>query len=374
MDKNKKALIMDIHIPYCIRPENYLNHSYTIGTNIQKNAYMAALKREILSYAGESDAWEIRAVRLSGGSATVMSPDLLGDLLTTIRKNLPVGKGAEVSFDAHPLTIGTPALTGIAAGHPNRAELKMRSENDHELQTLNCAFTMQNVRNAMLFFHRFHLNNVSLTVNYGIPGQTMLTWHNTLHSCVIMQANHICTDPLAETSMPGCPDEAMRLQMYEHACEYLTENGYRQYAIGRFCKPGYEHLFEVLQMNNTESLGLGVGAFSLYDGYVIRNTNNTDLYIRNAGDFEKVTAQVFTADDRFLIRHYVAGRLWLEQGLEKALFQQQFGRTLPDEIADLLKGLAARGWAEETGDAVRLTRKGQFYYDTIRQIIAENNS
>ena len=73
-----KPLVLDLHIPYCIRPENYLAHFNAVGSNAEKNAYMDALKREVLSYEGELDGYEIRAVHLSGGSASVMAPDLLG--------------------------------------------------------------------------------------------------------------------------------------------------------------------------------------------------------------------------------------------------------------------------------------------------------
>ena len=198
-----KPLVLDLHIPYCIRPENYLAHFNAVGSNAEKNAYMDALKREVLSYEGELDGYEIRAVHLSGGSASVMAPDLLGDVLRTVRTHLPVAQGAEVSYDSLPVTIGTPSLTGIASGHPNRTELMMRSDNDAELKALGCTHNAQHIRNAMLFLAKFHLNNVGLTLNYGIPGQTMQSWHNSLHAAVIMQAGHITAEPLAVTDAEG---------------------------------------------------------------------------------------------------------------------------------------------------------------------------
>ena len=127
-EKTGKPMILDLHIPYCVRPERFQNRYFAVGSNEEKNAYLAALKREVLSYKGDLDEYEIRAVTLSGGSATVMSPDRLGDLLRTVREELPVSKGVEISVDAHPLTICTPALTGIASGHPNRMELIMQSK------------------------------------------------------------------------------------------------------------------------------------------------------------------------------------------------------------------------------------------------------
>ena len=100
-----KPLVLDLHIPYCIRPENYLAHFNAVGSNAEKNAYMDALKREVLSYEGELDGYEIRAVHLSGGSASVMAPDLLGDVLRTVRTHLPVAQGEERRLFA-PLAAG----------------------------------------------------------------------------------------------------------------------------------------------------------------------------------------------------------------------------------------------------------------------------
>ena len=34
-----KPLVLDLHIPYCIRPENYLAHFNAVGSNAEKNAY-----------------------------------------------------------------------------------------------------------------------------------------------------------------------------------------------------------------------------------------------------------------------------------------------------------------------------------------------
>ena len=75
---NERALIVDLHIPYCIRPERYSDAFGAVGTNAQKDAYMRALQREVRGWEGELDGYVVRAVRLGGGSASVMSPDLLG--------------------------------------------------------------------------------------------------------------------------------------------------------------------------------------------------------------------------------------------------------------------------------------------------------
>lgn len=355
-----KPLVLDLHIPYCIRPENYLAHFNAVGSNAEKNAYMDALKREVLSYEGELDGYEIRAVHLSGGSASVMAPDLLGDVLRTVRTHLPVAQGAEVSYDSLPVTIGTPSLTGIASGHPNRTELMMRSDNDAELKALGCTHNAQHIRNAMLFLAKFHLNNVGLTLNYGIPGQTMQSWHNSLHAAVIMQAGHITAEPLAVTDAEGMPNAVERFEMFRYACEYLPENGYKMYAAGCFASPGYEYRARAMEWNGDDVIGMGVNGGSVYDGYAVRNTNSLKLYIKNAGDFEKLTAQAAQLDENALMLRYLRGRMKLNDGVVEPLFRERFGQELPQEFSTLLDKAVENGLAQRTADGWMPTLEGLF--------------
>lgn len=355
-----KPLVLDLHIPYCIRPENYLRHYNAVGSNEEKNRYLEALRQEVLSYEGELDDYEIRAVHLSGGSASVMSPDLLGGLLRAVRGHLPVAQGAEVSYDSLPVTIGTPSLTGIASGHPNRTELMMRSANNAELQALGCSHTEQNIRNAMLFFAKFHLNNVGLTLNYGIPGQTLQSWHNSLHAAVIMQAGHITAEPLAVTDAAGMPGEAERFEMFRYACEYLPQNGYSMYAAGCFARPGFAYRARAMEWNGDAVIGMGVNGGSVYDGYAVRNTNNLKLYLRNAGDFEKLTAQAVELDENAQMLRYLRGRMHLTDGVTADLFAERFGQAVPEAFSTRLDKAVENGLAEKTDTGWRPTVKGLF--------------
>ena len=148
--------------------------------------------------------------------------------------------------------------------------------------------------------------------------------------------------------------------MYAHACEFLGENGYAQYAAGRFCRPGHEYLFDALRRNGTEIVGMGVGAVTLLDGVMSRNTNNVALYVKNAGDFEKQTAQAVALDAVQRMGEYALGRLSLTQGLTHALFEARFGQKMPDALLGALRPLAARGWIEQTEAGFIPTPRGLF--------------
>ena len=355
-----KPLVLDLHIPYCIRPENYIRNFHAVGPNWEKNAYMEALRQEVLSYQQELEDYQIRAVRLSGGSASVMSPDLLGELLRTLRQHLPVAPEAEVSYDAQPLTIGTPSLTGIAVGHPNRVELMARSTCDAELEALGCAHKAQHIQNAMLFFAKFHQNHVGMTLNYGIPGQTEQSWHNSLHAAVILQPGHISLEPLAVTDAPAMPGEAQRWEMFRQGSAYLQENGYQMYAAGCFARPGYEYRARAMEWNGDEVLGMGVNAGSVFDGFAVRNTNNLKLYLQNAGSLEKRTAQAAQLDPEAQMLRYLRGRMHLTQGVTQDLFAARFDQEIPAEFSTRLDAAVEKGLAEKTSAGWQPTLEGLF--------------
>lgn len=360
MSSERQPLLVELYIPYCIREEPFRRQRQLVGSNAEKNAYMKALKQELLSWEGELDGYEVPALRLSGGSATVMSPDLLGELLRTAREVLPLAQGAELSVDAQPLTIGTPALTGLAAGRPNRMELMMRAHSDEELKALGCAHTVQQLDNAILFFNRFHLNNYGLTIDLGIPGQTEQSWHNTLHACTIYHPAHIRLQTPEIRDAEGMPAEEKRFAWYRHACEYLEANGYRRYSAWDFCLPQHESRGALAELDAPARLSLGLGAVSLLDGYLTRNTNNLAIYLAHAGDFEKTTAEAFSVDEDWLMRDYAERRLRSPSGLSCADFEARFGCTLPETLEGELLGRVGQGLLERTGDGFRPSERGLF--------------
>ncbi len=360
MAKEVMPLVVGIRIPYCIRKEPYSGQLQLVGSNAEKNAYMAALKRELLSWEGQLESYEIPSLHLLGPSATVMSPDLLGDLLKTAREILPLSQGAEVSVDTHPLTVGTPSLTGIAAGRPNRMELMMRSSDDEELRSLGCSHSMQHVKNAALFFNRFHVNNFGLTVDLGIPGQTEQSFHNTLHACTIMRPAHIHLQTPELREAEGIPSEDFRFALYEQGCAYLRENGYLQYTGSDFCLPQHENRYTLSRLEGAAYLGIGLGAVTMLDGYLTRNTNNNAIYLQYAGDYEKCTAEVFSVTPETLMQDYVQQRLRSPDGLDVSTFEDRFGSPLTEQLKADLLAQAEKGLLSASESAYRPTMRGLF--------------
>ena len=216
------------------------------------------------------------------------------------------------------------------------------------------------MRNAVRFFSRFHLNNYGLTVDLGIPGQTGLSFHNTLRACTICHPAHIRIQCPDVRDAEGMPDGETRFAWYADACSFLKESGYLQYAAGDFCLPQHASRYTLAELNGAEVLALGLGAVSLLDGYLTRSTTHLPTYLAHAGDYEKTTAEVFSAGTDYLMRDYAAKRLRTPEGLSRESFEARFGCKLPAELETELRARAGQALLTETPTSYVPTVRGLF--------------
>lgn len=363
-----KSLVLNLAIPFCRKPLKYVSQWQIEGTNAEKDALLRAMVREAEAWDGELEGYEVRAVRLSGGAATVMNPDLLGRLLLSVREHFPLTKGCEVSFDALPGTIGTPSLSGISAGRPNRAELFLRSASDRELRAIDAPFTVDDGRIAMQFMSKFRLNNVGITVHFGLPGQNVSSCLATARDLIVQHPHHIRLLPLCDASVDGAPDIAAQREMFLASAELFAEAGYIHYMAGYFCLPNHEWLWPTLRAQGCETVSLGPGGITLLEGYMTRNTNNLKLYLRDAGDFEKQTAEAAEISAEDLLSRAVRGRLAQAAGFKPEALESRYGLSLSRADRRYIDEMVASKAIALSEDTLKPTPEGMFSLVSTREI------
>ena len=122
-------------------------------------------------------------------------------------------------------------------------------------------------------------------------------------------------------------------------------------------------------MDGADVIGMGVNAVSIFDGYVTRNTNNLALYMKNAGDMEKLTAKVYALDDAQQQRAYAAGRMTAVSGLCTAAFEGRFGMAIPEDLEEKLSALADKGFIEKDNAGFVPTVQGLFHAEEMKAVI-----
>src|SRR5439155_7613953 len=118
---------------------------------------------------------------------------------------------------------------------------------------------------------RRRIDNISLDLIFGVPGQTLADWDADLQQALALAPDHVSTYGL--TYEKGTPlwkqrrrglvtalDEDAELALYRTAIETLEDAGFAQYEISNFARPGGSCRHNETYWLNHAYFGFGMGA------------------------------------------------------------------------------------------------------------------
>ena len=151
----------------------------------------------------------------------------------------------------------------------NRISLGLQSAHDRELRALGRIHTFAQGVTAVAAARKAGFRNLSLDLMYGLPGQDLAGWMDTLEQTIGLEPDHIsCYGLKAEEGTPlwtrreTLPDDELQADLYLAAVERLERAGYRQYEISNFARPGFESRHNLKYWRLEEYAGFGPGAHS----------------------------------------------------------------------------------------------------------------
>ena len=170
-----------VHVPFCRHKCSYCSFVSYSHRESDIPAYVSALQGELaLSAAGQ----RVSSLYFGGGTPSLLSSQQIGKILSTIRFFFKVNESAETTLEANPGTVDRPYLTAIRASGVNRLSLGVQSLHDDELKLLGRIHTSAEARSALRCARRAGFSNLNLDLIYGVPGQTLSSWQNTLNEAI----------------------------------------------------------------------------------------------------------------------------------------------------------------------------------------------
>ncbi|MCX6376728.1 MAG: radical SAM family heme chaperone HemW, partial [Armatimonadetes bacterium] len=251
----------------------------------------------------------------------------------------------------------------------NRLSLGVQSFNYDELRLLGRIHTADEAIRAFREARDAGFENVSIDLMYGIPGQTLESWSETLDKALDLAPEHVSLYSL--TVEEGTPFHAMQVEgrltlpgddleadMYEEAIRVLTGAGFEHYEISNFARPGFRCRHNITYWRNEPYFGFGAGAASLLNGTRSTNVSDPEEYIIRveAGQDpkaceERLTGKAAMGETMFL-------GLRMLQGVDIESFARRYGVTAQEVFFEEIADLAERGLIEESDGAIRLTPRG----------------
>lgn len=364
-----------VHVPFCAHKCFYCDFTAYVQRPDRIASFMEALAAESAHVSRQPGVAGRRAATLylGGGTPSVLSGPDMQRLIESVTAALPLAGPAEVTAEANPETLDAEKLAGYRSAGVNRISIGLQAWDDGLLRLLGRRHTVAGFLASFRQAREAGFANINVDLIFGLPGQTVAVWRETLDRVIGLGPEHVSAYGLqveegtafwrwANEGRFGArgvplPDEDAQAEMYLAAREMLSAAGYEHYEISNFARPGFRSTHNVLYWLNREYLGLGPAAHSHIGRRRWANAARLDRYraLTAAGlppveETEELTVEREMSDTIIL-------GLRLLEGVDLASFAARFGRDLRDVYAAEVEDLLARGLLAFDLGRLRLTER-----------------
>ncbi|MBQ7137598.1 MAG: radical SAM family heme chaperone HemW [Clostridia bacterium] len=375
-----------IHIPYCKQKCRYCDFASYAGQEATMAAYVDALLREADAMAAYAKDTPIQTVFIGGGTPSTLPAPLLKKLLTGLSERFVIPAGIEFTSEANPGTLTPEWLDAAVSGGVNRLSMGMQTSQTELLRTLGRIHRYEDVVESVQLARSMGISNLSVDLMFGLPGQTPDMWQESLAAALALNVQHMsCYGLIPEDGTPlkrdldigrlTLPDEAAERQMYDDTLRILVQQGYDQYEISNFAKPGYACQHNIGYWTRVPYIGLGASAASFLQtksgGLRLTNPAPIREYINMADEQawrRRERTSLLPDDARF--ESLMLG-LRMTAGVSEADFAAMHGITLDDYCGNVLRQQEKRGLLVHRDGRWALTRRGMDVQNAILVEIME---
>ena len=364
-----------IHIPFCKSKCDYCDFYSLAGHEDLMDRYQKALITHIKAMAPHCKGRMVDSIYFGGGTPSYYGEKRLRDLLSVLHHQLTVSRQAEITVECNPDSVDWRSMARLRKAGVNRISLGMQTADPQQLRCIHRIHTHHQVEQAVMDIRKAKIDNLSLDLIYGLPGQTMSDWEDTLTAALALKPEHIsCYGLKVEEGTPlfsrvteglTIPDGDEQADLYLRGIQLLQEAGYQQYEISNFSKPGRESRHNMKYWLGREYLGFGPGASSDFGGRRFSIVKDLKAYIQGIRTGGQVLEDVQEIASRERAGEHIMMRLRTTAGIDPKVYEHRY--LLPfAPLEKYLMECKERGLAVKTYDGRwHLTPKGFLVSNSI---------
>ncbi len=286
---------------------------------------------------------------------------------------------AEITLEANPETIDVARLEALRACGVNRLSVGVQSFDDAELQRLGRIHSAARAAEAIRAARAAGFGNVSLDLMLWLPGQSAVSWRQTVERAIDLAPDHLSLyllelypnaplkDAMARGSGEGwaqtSDDDAA--DMYLDGLARLDSAGYRQYEISNVARAGFEARHNLKYWQSGAWRGFGCGAHSTVGRHRWHNLASTADYVARVDAGRAVALDVQERSEAEVVEEALFTGLRLSAGIDRQNFLGRFGVDPWTRYGTDLNPFVAEEMMWATPGGFGLTRKGMLVANDI---------
>ncbi len=358
---------------------------------------MEALNKEIKIVANQvAKNDQVHTIFFGGGTPSLIPIEYFEKTLTSVQASFTVQPHVELTLEANPGTVTKDYLHGLNHLGFTRISLGMQSANADDLRVLERQHGFDQVKQSVIWAKESGFAHINLDLIFGIPGQTLKNWKDSLAAALDLGVDHLSLYSLTiETGTPlehaigsgdiQSPDSDLAATMFEYAIKHLSQHGFYQYEISNWSTQKSNRSVHNLQYWILQPyLGFGAGAHGYYNHLRTENIPGILDYIQSIenatskpydfspAEFKQTRLTLWDEMQEFLM----LGFRLTEDGVSKTAFEARFHHKLFDLFSKQLNFLSKLKLVEvhaQDDDRIRLTKRGVLFGNRVFGEFVGNN-
>lgn len=355
-----------IHIPFCKMKCHYCDFPSYSGKEALMIDYARALSMEIESACADK---EITTIFIGGGTPTYLCIEGWEIIEKAIKKLNIVKEGFEFTIEGNPKTFNKKQLEIFKAMGVNRISMGLQASQECHLKTLGRIHSFEDFKNSFIMVREAGINNINVDLMFGLPGQSLKEWMETLKVVTDLNPEHLSCYSLIieegtkfynlyESGKLILPTEDIERDMYEKAIPFLKERGYFQYEISNFSKKGYQCKHNLIYWSLENYIGCGSSSHSYLNGVRYRNEEKVETYIESMKNKGSALVETTTNEVKDDMEEFMFLGLRKIEGISIEEFNKRFKVSIYDVYKDVIEKYLNLKLLTLKNDRLFLTEKG----------------
>jgi len=367
-----------IHIPFCLSKCGYCDF-YSVTSTEKISLFIKSLLKEMWMYRACFNRFD--TLYLGGGTPSLLDSGHLAEIIDGVRDHFPLSSDAEVTIEVNPGDITRETAESVFKAGINRISIGIQSFDEYILSFLGRSHSSVDAISAIEDVRNAGFDNMGLDLIYGVPGQDMDSWMNTLRRTLSFRPEHIsCYQLTLEPSTPlgikykageiDIPDENLLYEYFMQTSEFLEASGYIHYEVSNFARgPEFISRHNRKYWDHTPYLGLGPAAHSFAGNRRWWNHRCIDRYIEdinnNMPPIDK--SETLTLNQLRLEALYLGLRTVM--GIDIQDFSERYAFDLCDKTIEMLNMVCGEGFMIMQNNHIYPTRRGLSMSDGLSGIL-----
>ncbi|QIK70441.1 radical SAM family heme chaperone HemW [Erysipelothrix sp. HDW6C] len=349
-----------VHIPFCDHICGYCDFTRFKYARVISDDFMIRLIQQINALPNN-----LETIYVGGGTPTSLEDDQLEALLQALKPHLATDY--EWTFEGNPENLTYDKVKMLHDYGVNRMSLGVQTSDDDLLEKIGRHHKFYDVGKGVQLLRDIGIDNISLDLMYGLPGQTLESFQKSMKDIIALQPDHVSiyaltVEPNSLFGRRGIKPVPIELEteMFLSCIEIMQANGFEHYEISNFSKPGARSRHNQVYWRYEDFYALGPGSSMKVDHTRRTWTVRLGEYLQK--EAYKEVIELSLEDEMF---EFIMMGLRIREGITFKRFYDRFGITMQDVFSDAIQQGVHSQLLEVNDDGIVTTFNGYIMLDDV---------